>query len=84
MADYTKRQAQARALPGIDTVILVPGANLRYFTGLEFHLSERPVLAFIGPHGLALVLPELELPQLAAHPEGSPRVFPWRLKNRRS
>lgn len=77
MADYTKRQARARALPGIDTVILVPGANLRYFTGLDVHLSERPILAFIGPDGLALVLPELELPQLSAHPELSPRVFPW-------
>ena len=77
MADYTKRQTRARALPGIDTVILVPGANLRYFTGLDFHLSERPTLAFIGPDGLALVLPELELPQLTAYPELSPRVFPW-------
>lgn len=77
MADYTKRQARAETLPGIDTVVLVPGANLRYFTGLEFHLSERPILAFIGPHGLALVLPELERPQLAAHPDLSPRVFPW-------
>lgn len=77
MADYAKRQARARALPGIDTVILVPGANLRYFTGLDWHLSERPVLALIGPHDLALVLPEFELSQLAAHPELSPRVFPW-------
>ncbi len=58
-------------------MILVPGANLRYFTGLDVHLSERPILAFIGPDGLALVLPELELPQLGAHPELSPRVFPW-------
>lgn len=77
MTDYTKRQARVRALPGIDTVILVPGANLRYFTGLDLHLSERPILALIGPDGLALVLPELELPQLTAHPALSPRVFPW-------
>ncbi len=62
---------------GVDAVALVPGANLRYFTGLEFGLSERPIIAFLDADGLALVLPELETPQLAAHPELSSRVFAW-------
>ena len=77
MTDFTKRQAGVRERAGVDAVLLVPGANLRYFTGLEFGLSERPILAFLDAEGLALVLPELEVPQLEAHPELLPRVFSW-------
>lgn len=77
MTDFAKRQAGLRERAGVDAVLLVPGANLRYFTGLEFGLSERPILAFLDAEGLALVLPELEVPQLEAHPEGLPRVFSW-------
>lgn len=77
MADYQQRQARVRKLLGIDTLVLVPGANLRYFTGLNYKLSERPILALFGPHGLALVLPELELPQLGRFEGPQPRVFPW-------
>jgi Xaa-Pro dipeptidase len=53
----------------IDCVALVPGANLRYFTGLAMHLSERPTVALIPAEGktqdaapLTLVLPVLEAP----------------------
>lgn len=77
MIDFTKRQLKMREIRGVDTVVLVPGANLRYFTGLEFGLSERPILAFLSADGVALVLPELETPQLAAQPGLSPRVFTW-------
>ena len=73
---YAARQAKVRELD-FDAVVLVPGANLRYFTGLTFGLSERPILAFITATELVLVLPELEVPQLSAHPELSPRVFSW-------
>ena len=77
LVDYAARQAKVRELDGFDAVVLVPGANLGYFTGLTFGLSERPLLAFITSTGLALVLPELEVPQLSAHPELSPQLFPW-------
>jgi Xaa-Pro dipeptidase len=30
---------------GIDCVAIVPGANLLYFTGVHYHLSERPIIA---------------------------------------
>ena len=75
--DYAKRLARVRELVGLEAVVLVPGANLRYFTGLQFGLSERPILAFITPDGLALVLPELEVSQLSAYPHLSPRIFSW-------
>ncbi len=77
MTDYATRQARLGSLSGLDAVVLVPGANLRYFTGLEFHTSERPLLAFFSAGELALVIPELELPQLERYPHLSPRIFAW-------
>jgi Xaa-Pro dipeptidase len=42
-------------------VALNPGPDLTYFTGLEFHLMERPVVLFLPKTGTPmLVLPELE------------------------
>ena len=53
---------------GIACTALVPGANLRYFTGLAGHLSERPTVAFIPAEGpLAVVLPILEAPGAVGH-----------------
>lgn len=50
---------------GLDCMALVPGANLFYLTGLSFHLSERPVVAFFPvDRPPAIVLPELEAPKL--------------------
>ena len=46
----------------LDAVILNPGPTLTYFTGVRFHLMERPVVLFVAPgQDPALVLPELEL-----------------------
>lgn len=46
---------------GLEAIILNPGPTLFYLTGLQFHLSERPVLAIFIPHEpLIIVLPELE------------------------
>lgn len=77
MTDYAARQARLRDLPNLDAVVLVPGANLRYFTGLEFHTSERPLLAIFSAGELALVIPELEVPQLGRYPHLSPQLFAW-------
>ncbi|MBI4771390.1 MAG: aminopeptidase P family protein [Chloroflexi bacterium] len=62
---------------GLDTLALVPGPNLYYFTGLSFHLSERPIVLFLPRTGEpAIVLPELEAgkPALALYPI---RPFPY-------
>ena len=46
---------------GFDTLVLVPGPNLFYLTGLSFHLSERPIVAVFPVDGTpAIVLPALE------------------------
>lgn len=49
----------------IDGLVLNAGASLTYFTGLHFHLMERPVILFVlnGQNPL-IILPELEKEKL--------------------
>jgi Xaa-Pro dipeptidase len=59
------RLQEAASDRGLDCIALVPGANLYYLTGLSFHLSERPVVAFLPVDAApAIVLPGLEAPKL--------------------
>ncbi len=45
----------------LDIIALVPGANLRYLTGISFMLSERPLVVFVPAEGQpAIVIPALE------------------------
>ncbi len=58
-----RQQALARQLASRDlhALAVIPGASMRYLSGLAFHLSERPVAAFFRRQGApAIVLPELE------------------------
>lgn len=49
----------------LDGVVVNPGASLRWLTGLNFHLMERPVVFYLGKEGKPLIiLPELELAKL--------------------
>ena len=61
---YLSRQARLYVSiqnASLDVLALNPGASLKYLTGLEFHLSERPVVAIFMPQSpLSIVLPELE------------------------
>ncbi|UCH59966.1 MAG: aminopeptidase P family protein [Anaerolineales bacterium] len=61
---YTDRQARLATYiqnASLDALVLNPGASLKYLTGLDFHLSERPiVLIFVPQTLLTIVLPELE------------------------
>jgi Xaa-Pro dipeptidase len=65
-----------QAANNVACVALIPGASLRYFTGLGNHLSERPLVAFLPVEGtLRLVLPELEAAAARARlPEDSQLV----------
>jgi Xaa-Pro dipeptidase len=60
--------AQAQEESHVDLVAIVPGANLRYLTGLEMSTSERVTLALF-PLGSqpVFVLPELEAPRARAN-----------------
>jgi Xaa-Pro dipeptidase len=79
---YTSRLQALKRLQktnGVECVALVPGANLRYFTGLTNQLTERPAVAFIPAQGnMALVLPELEVAAAKAHLPESARLFTYR------
>lgn len=45
----------------LDAVAVIPGPNLRYFTGLSFHLSERPVVLIVPAAGAPrLIAPGFE------------------------
>ena len=60
-----------------DLVAFVPGENMVYFTGLHFHLSERPILGLYGRQGLSFIIPELEVAKLEARPDLEARRFMW-------
>ena len=57
--------------------MLVPGANMVYFTGLHLHLSERPTLAFLSRDGLTCLMPKLEMNKLHERPDLDAQAFPW-------
>ena len=60
----------------IDCVALVPGPNLVYLTGLHFHLSERPVIAFFPATGQPVLLaPGFE----AVKTQHAPQPIDWQL-----
>jgi Xaa-Pro dipeptidase len=48
-----------------------------YFTGLHFHLGQRPTLAVITRDELGLIVPSLEAPKLDARPDLNARRFLW-------
>lgn len=63
---------------GVDFVALVPGANLLYFTGIHYHLSERPIIAIFPANPMdrpALIVPKFETGKAL----NSPVKVNWRL-----
>ncbi|MDX1995277.1 MAG: aminopeptidase P family protein [bacterium] len=79
--DYAARQARLQAIQGAKAIALVPGANMVYFTGLHFHLSERPTIALWSDGQLSFIIPELEVPKLRERPDIEARVFAWKDSN---
>lgn len=79
MSTRVQRLIKVAAQHGVDGVAIMPGANLKYLTGLSFHLMERPTVAFFPVRGRpVLVLPALE----ATKPVSGPvkidwQLFPW-------
>jgi Xaa-Pro dipeptidase len=75
--DYQARITALQGIAGVDAVALVPGANMHYFTGLHYHLSERPIIALVTAEGLSFIVPRLEVPSLTARPDLEARPFMW-------
>ncbi len=73
----TKLQQQLAA-QNLDGVILMPGPNAYYLSGMHTHVSERPILLFIPQAGEpAVIIPGLEA--MKAEAAGIPleRIFAW-------
>ena len=67
-----RRLAAAMPAHELEAVVLLPGPNLRYYTGLSFHLMGRPTLAVITPdRPPLLVVPELERSKAEANTIGA-------------
>lgn len=75
--DYEARIQKLLASVDADVVAIVPGPNMVYFTGLHYHLSERPTIAFAHKDGLSFVVPQLELTKLTSRPDLEAQAFAW-------
>ncbi|GAB5520699.1 MAG: aminopeptidase P family protein [Rhodothermales bacterium] len=67
-ATRVNRATALLAEHNLDALVLNPAASFVYFTGLPFHMSERPTLALLTPNGHAFVLPEMERGHLSDLP----------------
>jgi len=68
-ASRLERLTASLRTSGLDAVVLNPGPTLKYLTGLNFHLMERPVVLMVAPgRDPVIVLPELELPKVGLFP----------------
>ena len=64
---------------GLDGVILMPGPNMVYFSGIHAHLSERPILLFIlADDEPAIIIPHLEAMKAEAAGIPPEYIFAWR------
>ncbi|MBI5350047.1 MAG: aminopeptidase P family protein [Chloroflexi bacterium] len=64
-----QRLEELAAQNNLQAIAIVPGANMMYFSGLSFHLSERPTIAiFAKGQTPSIILPALE----AAKPDKAP------------
>lgn len=75
--DYQARLDALLEQSESDVVAIVPGENMVYFTGLHFHLSERPIIGLYSKEGLSFIIPELEVTKLDARPDLEARRFAW-------
>jgi len=73
-----KRLARAQREGRLDVMAIVPGANLRYLTGLEMHPSERITLALFPLDAPPrLLLPGLEAPRAEANVETEVSLYTY-------
>src|SRR5438128_6335868 len=74
---FSKLRAVAER-SGVDAVVIVPGANLRYLTGLEYHAGERLAVAVLPVKGdPAFVLPAMEEKRVKSLSRVPFHTFPW-------
>lgn len=77
--DRLSRLRAGMAGSGLDLLALIPGASLRYLTGLSFHPGKRLTLALIPAGGgpAALVVPALEVNSIQGRLPIPAELFTW-------
>lgn len=64
---------------GLDGLALVPGPNLFYLSGIDAHLSERPLVLFLPVDDEpAIIIPRLEASKAREAGVAEERIFAWR------
>jgi Xaa-Pro dipeptidase len=77
-SDRLERLQDALRRENISCLALLPGPDLRYLTGFNFHLMERPTVGFFPAEGYPVfVLPALEMPAYESGVSFEARVYPW-------
>lgn len=73
------RLTTALSREDMTALVVVPGANLRYLTGLAFHSSERLTLALFPADGSTprMVLPAMEVTRAREHTLIPLECYPW-------
>ena len=78
MATRIEKLLGAMRTAELDSLALVPGANLQYLLGLTIHGNERLAVAFFGKDGtVRMVLPALEHPRAASEARVPVHFYPW-------
>lgn len=63
---------------GLDGIVLMPGPNMFYFSGMHTHVSERPILLFLPAAGdPTIIIPKLEAMKAEAAGIPHSRIFAW-------
>lgn len=63
---------------GLDGVVLMPGPNLLYVSGIHVHVSERPILLFVpADDDPAIIIPTLESQKARQAGMAEERIFDW-------
>jgi Xaa-Pro dipeptidase len=62
---------------GLEAIVIMPGPNLYYLTGLDFHLSERPAMLFFPVRGEPFAFcPAFEVERVTSG-AGIQKVYAW-------
>ena len=69
MQQRIEQLQQQLADRNVDSFALIPGANMKYMTSVDFHLMERPVIGLFFPEEQPLfITPDFEIDRLSAMP----------------
>lgn len=71
------RLAERTRAQGLEALIIMPGPNMYYLTGLDMHVSERPALLFFPANGEPFAFcPAFEAERVTVG-AGIRKVYPW-------